>query len=200
MIGIIDYGMGNLGSITNALDYLKEPWVISLDIDVLETTDKLILPGVGAFADAIKLIQDKQLDKFIHRAVEQGKPLLGICLGMQLLFESSVEHGKHLGLGILEGRIIKLDVPLKVPHMGWNELDIKKEEPLFAGLPKENHVYFVHSYHLETKADIISATTNYGKDIQVAAQKDNVYALQFHPEKSGEIGLAILRNFIHIDG
>lgn len=198
MIGIIDYGMGNLGSITNALDYMDEDWAISSDVSVLEKMDKLILPGVGAFGDAIKLLKEKELDHFIRTAASEGKPLLGICLGMQLLFDTSTEHGTYEGLGILEGHIVKFDVPLKVPHMGWNLLDIKKTAPLFVGLPDDSHVYFVHSYHLETEADIVSATTFYDKEVQIAAQKDNVYALQFHPEKSGDIGLQIMRNFINL--
>ncbi|QUI23304.1 imidazole glycerol phosphate synthase subunit HisH [Vallitalea pronyensis] len=198
MIGIIDYGMGNLGSISNALDYMHEKWVISSETAVLDKADKLILPGLGAFGDAIQLLKEKGLDDFIRTAVSQGKPLLGICLGMQLLFDTSTEHGQYEGLGILEGDIIKLDVPLKIPHMGWNKLAIKKREPLFRGLPDNSDVYFVHSYHLDTEADIVSATTTYGKEIQIAAQKDHVYALQFHPEKSGEIGLQIMKNFIDL--
>lgn len=190
--------MGNLGSISNALDYMHEKWVISSETAVLDKADKLILPGVGAFGDAIQLLKKKGLDDFIRTAVSQGKPLLGICLGMQLLFDTSTEHGQYEGLGILEGDIIKLDVPLKIPHMGWNKLAIKKREPLFRGLPDNSDVYFVHSYHLDTEADIVSATTTYGKEIQIAAQKDHVYALQFHPEKSGEIGLQIMKNFIDL--
>ncbi|QUH31533.1 imidazole glycerol phosphate synthase subunit HisH [Vallitalea guaymasensis] len=197
-IGIIDYGMGNLGSISNALSYIGVDYIISSDVQELEKTDKLILPGVGAFKDAINLIKEKKIDLFIHDSVKKGKPLLGICLGMQLLFDSSSEYGSHEGLGLLHGDIVRFDTNLKVPHMGWNKLNIVKEEPLFKGLPKNIHVYFVHSYHLETSEDIVCATTNYGKEIQIAAQKDNIFALQFHPEKSGVIGLSILRNFVSL--
>jgi glutamine amidotransferase len=197
-VGIIDYGMGNLGSISNALSYIGVDWFISSDIQELEEADKLILPGVGAFKDAINLIKEKNIDELIHYSVNKGKSLLGICLGMQLLFDSSSEYGYHKGLGILQGDIVKFDTDLKIPHMGWNKLNIVKKEPLFENLPNDIHVYFVHSYHLVTNEDIICATTNYGKQIQIAAQKDNVFALQFHPEKSGVIGLRILKNFISI--
>jgi glutamine amidotransferase len=197
-IGIIDYGMGNLQSVSNALDFLGAENFISNDYDELQKADKLILPGVGAFKDAIALIRDKSFDKLLEDAKAQGTPILGICLGMQLLFESSSEFGDHLGLGLLKGHIVKFDVDLKVPHMGWNQLNYKKDDPLFKGLPEESYVYFVHSYHLETNEDIVSATTYYGKEIQVAATEGNVFALQFHPEKSGDIGLKILKNFIEL--
>ncbi len=154
------------------------------------------MPGVGAFKDAIDLLREKQLDVFLEESRDLGKPILGICLGMQLLFDSSTEFGQHKGLSLIPGKIIKFDVrDLKIPHMGWNELSIKKSLPLFENLPEESYVYFVHSYHLDTEADVVSATTFYGYDVQVAAQKDNVYGLQFHPEKSGDVGLQILRNF-----
>lgn len=194
-IGIIDYGMGNLKSVSNALKYIGVESFIATDANELEKADKIILPGVGAFKDAIAQIKDKNLDEFIYKFVNEGKPLLGICLGMQLLFESSNEYGNHKGLGLLEGEIKRFEVDLKIPHMGWNKLDIKKKEPLFEDLADDSYVYYVHSYHLETSADIVSATTYYGKEVQIAAQKDNIYALQFHPEKSGDVGLQILKNF-----
>lgn len=194
-IGIIDYGMGNLQSVQNALDYLGIASFISSEAEELSLADKLILPGVGAFKDAIALIREKKLDRMMAAFIDSGRPLLGICLGMQLLFESSEEFGVHQGLGFIPGKVVKLDVDLKVPHMGWNALDIKKEAPLFVGLSPESYVYFVHSYHLETDADVVSATTHYGKEIQIAAQKGLVYGLQFHPEKSGDVGLKILSNF-----
>ncbi|MDA3847088.1 MAG: imidazole glycerol phosphate synthase subunit HisH [Vallitaleaceae bacterium] len=197
-IGIIDYGLGNLQSVHNALDFIGAENFISNDIEKLKKADKLILPGVGAFRDAIEMIRDKKMDSLLEEVSALGKPILGICLGMQLLFEHSYEFGTHKGLGLLEGDIVKLDVPLKVPHMGWNKLDIIKKAPLFENLPEESYVYFVHSFHLETGADIVSATTFYGKDIQIAAQKEHIYALQFHPEKSGDVGLQILKNFVNL--
>lgn len=195
-IGIIDYGMGNLHSVKNALTYLGYDGFISSDIQQLNRSDKLILPGVGAFGDAMSELKKLNLHSWLKDITNKNVPLLGICLGMQLMFESSVEHGFTEGLGLLEGTIEKLDVPLKVPHMGWNKLNIKKEAPLFKGLDENAYVYFVHSFYLETKDDIVSATTNYHKEIQVGAQRDNIFALQFHPEKSGETGLQILKNYV----
>lgn len=196
IIGIIDYGMGNLQSVSNALKYIGIEHFISSDKEVLKTADKLILPGVGAFKDAIERLRDKGLDQMLMEVKTEGKPILGICLGMQLLFDTSTEFGNHAGLGLIRGKIIKLDVQnLKIPHMGWNALHIKKKAPLFSGLPDGAHVYFVHSYHLETEEDVVSATTYYGKDIQIAAQQNHIYGLQFHPEKSGDVGLKILENF-----
>lgn len=197
-IGIIDYGMGNLKNVANAIEFLGGNCFISDDYNRLSQADQLILPGVGAFKDAITRIRQKKFDQLLVNANMSNTPILGICLGMQLLFDSSQEFGHHQGLGLLPGKIIPLDVPLKVPHMGWNQLTIKKRFPLFEGLSDEAYVYFVHSYHLETDQDIVSATTVYGKEIQVAAQYENIYALQFHPEKSGEVGLQILQNFINL--
>jgi glutamine amidotransferase len=194
-IGIIDYGMGNLHSVANALDYLGINNLISSNPAELNTCDKIILPGVGAFKDAMQELKKQKLDQWIQEIVSKEVPLLGICLGMQLVFESSEEYGLHEGLSLLKGQIKKLDVPYKIPHMGWNALNIKKEAPLFKGLDKDQYVYFVHSYYLETVDDVVSATTFYGKEIQVAAQSKNVFALQFHPEKSGQTGLQILKNY-----
>jgi len=198
-IGIIDYGMGNLKSVSNALTFLGADSFISSDVDELKKADKLILPGVGAFKDAIERIRDKKFDLLLEEAAKKEKPVLGICLGMQLLFDTSTEFGMHKGLSLIPGDIVKFDLKdMKVPHMGWNELVIKKEAPLFTGLPKNSYVYFVHSYHLVTDEDVVSAVTQYGYEIQVAAQKGSVYGLQFHPEKSGDVGLAILKNFIQL--
>lgn len=195
MIAVIDYGMGNLRSVQKAFEYLGYKAVITQQPSEIQKADKVVLPGVGAFKDAMQTIKQKGIDKVLYDVVEQKKPLLGICLGMQMFFEKSYEYGEHKGLGILQGEIVKLPENVKIPHMGWNSLNIKKKSPLFEGLSQEPYVYFVHSYHLNTEADIVSATTYYGKEIQVAAQKENVFALQFHPEKSGDVGLNILQNF-----
>lgn len=198
VIGIIDYGMGNLKSVSNALEFLGVDHFISDDYQKLSTADKLILPGVGAFKDAIELIREKGFDRLLSETKNQGKHILGICLGMQLLFDTSTEFGLHKGLGLIKGDIVLFDIDLKVPHMGWNKLNIKKETPLFVGLPENSYVYFVHSYHLETEEDVVSATTYYGKEVQIAAQEHPVYGLQFHPEKSGDVGLKILKNFVDL--
>lgn len=195
MIGIIDYGMGNLRNVENALEHLGYEALISNDMEKLKNADKLILPGVGAFKDAIAMLTETGIASFLKDWAAQGKPLLGICLGMQLFFESSEEYGNHKGLGLLQGNIRRLPDGLKIPHMGWNSLHIQMESPLFLGLPKTPYVYFVHSYYLSTQAPIVSATCSYGQEIQVAAQQGSVYALQFHPEKSGDVGLKILDNF-----
>jgi len=195
MIGIIDYGMGNLRSVEKAFQHLGFEAQISADINFIEKADKIVLPGVGAFADAIKTIRYKKFDNVIKEQIDKGKPFLGICLGMQMIFEKSFENGEYDGLGLIPGIIKKLPDNVKIPHIGWNDLKIYKKEPLFKGLEENPYVYFVHSYYLETKAPVVSATTFYGREIQVAVQKDNIFATQFHPEKSGDIGLGILKNF-----
>lgn len=195
MIAIIDYGMGNLRSVQKAFEFIGHEAVITDEPETILKADKVVLPGVGAFSDAIKTIKEKKLDKAIYEAVESGKPFLGICLGMQLIFDKSYENGEFEGLGIIPGRVVRLPENVKIPHIGWNNLNIKMRNPLFEGLGESPYVYFVHSYYLETDAPVVSATTDYGKEIQVAVQKGNVFALQFHPEKSGSTGLKILENF-----
>ena len=195
MIGIVDYGMGNLRSVQKALEYVGCPAFISGDATRLARADKLVLPGVGAFRDAIATLRETGLDELIVRAVQAGTPTLGICLGMQLLFDVSYENGEYQGLGLLPGRIVRLPDTVKVPHIGWNSLRILQREPLFAGLPEEPYVYFVHSYYLKTEAPVVSAVCDYGTVVQAAAQRDNLFAVQFHPEKSGDVGLRILKNF-----
>ncbi|MBE6008257.1 MAG: imidazole glycerol phosphate synthase subunit HisH [Lachnospiraceae bacterium] len=195
MIAIIDYGMGNLRSVQKAFEFIGHEAVITDEPDVILKADKVVLPGVGAFSDAIKTIKEKKLDKAIYEAVEGGKPFLGICLGMQLIFDKSYENGEFEGLGIIPGKVVRLPENVKIPHIGWNNLNIKMRDPLFEELGESPYVYFVHSYYLETDAPVVSATTDYGKEIQVAVQKENVFALQFHPEKSGSTGLRILENF-----
>lgn len=203
-IAIIDYGMGNLKSVQKAFTALGFDATITSKREDIQNAHKVVLPGVGAFRDAINQLNETGMTETIQQAVKSGKPFLGICLGMQLLFDKSYEYGEYEGLKILPGEIIKfkeedIRLPngkmLKVPHMGWNTLEFTKKEPLFAGLKDESSVYFVHSYYLQTTADIVSSYTNYGTRIAVSAQKDNVFATQFHPEKSGDVGLQILRNF-----
>ena len=203
-IAIIDYGMGNLKSVKKALIALDFKAEITADPEDILKADKVILPGVGAFRDAIQTLNETSLSEAIHEVVKKGTPLLGICLGMQLMFDKSYEYGEYEGLGLLPGEIIHFKPEnmlqehgerLKVPHMGWNNLEIVKEAPLLKGIEDGSSVYFVHSYYLETSEDIVSGYTTYGSHIAVAAQKDNIFATQFHPEKSGTIGLQILKNF-----
>lgn len=199
LVGIIDYGMGNLQSVSNALDYIGAKSYIAHTPEELDKATHIILPGVGAFKDAIDLLKEKKYVSYLHKVKEEGRPLLGICLGMQLLFDSSTEYGNHEGLGLIPGEVVKFSLEgqgLKVPHMGWNGLVFKKKEPLFKGLDVGAQVYFVHSYHLKTDADVVSATTEYGYEVQVAAQEGRVFGTQFHPEKSGNVGLTILKNFV----
>ena len=195
MIVIIDYGMGNLRSVEKAFQFLGFDAKVSGDITFLERADKIVLPGVGAFAEAIATLKNKKFDKLIREETDKGKPLLGICLGMQMIFDVSFENGEYEGLGLIPGAVKKLSNNVKIPHIGWNDLKIYKNEPLFKNIGENAYVYFVHSYYLETEAPVVSATTFYGKEIQVAVQKDNIFATQFHPEKSGDVGLKILKNF-----
>lgn len=196
MIAVVDYGMGNLRSVENALDFLGIESIITSDKETIFNSDGIILPGVGAFPDAIDNIKEAGLDKVLKEAVNKGKPLLGICLGMQLLFEESDEVKLSKGLGFLKGRIEKLNIDLKVPHMGWNSLNMEKESPILNGIKKGSHVYFVHSYYAVTGEEgILNAYADYGVKVPGVVSKGNVYGIQFHPEKSGEVGLRILKNF-----
>lgn len=195
MIAIIDYGMGNLRSVQKALEFVGQKAIVTDDIAEMEKADKLVLPGVGAFGDAISTIRKKGIDKVIYDGVSKDKPFLGICLGMQMVFDKSYEYGEYKGLGLIQGEIKLLPDNVKKPHIGWNNLNVKMRAPLFENTGESPYVYFVHSYYLETDAPVVSATTDYGKEIQVAVQKDNIFALQFHPEKSGDVGLEILKSF-----
>jgi len=202
LIAVIDYKVGNLRSVEKALHFIGYDAQVSSDRDFILNSDAVILPGVGAFADAMDNLEKQGLIDLIHSVIESGKPFLGICLGMQLLFEWSEEGGDNVqGLNILKGAIRQLpqDMNLKVPHMGWNLLHIKGNSPLFEGLSRTPYVYFVHSYYLDTPdEDIVIARTSYGITFPVAVQKGNVFATQFHPEKSGEVGLEMLRNFTKV--
>lgn len=200
MIGIIDYGVGNLFSLCSSCKAIGEEAFVSGDASELVKADRLILPGVGAFEDAAKKLRDTGMAEFVRQQAEEGKPLLGICLGMQLLFEKSYEYGCHEGLGLLKGQVVpmegKLPPELKIPHMGWNALDVKGGT-LLDGLTGQ-YVYFVHSFFAENCADSLSAVTEYGIPITAAVEKGNIYGCQFHPEKSGNVGLQILRTFAEV--
>lgn len=198
MIAIIDYGAGNIRSVEKALHFIGCAAVVTKDPAVLERADAAILPGVGAFGDAMHALRERALEEPIRAFIASGKPFLGICLGLQILFESSEESPGVQGLGILKGKIVRIPAidGLKVPHMGWNSLDIQKAGGLFADTPKAPYVYFVHSYYLQAAEDIVTATAAYGVTIHAAVQKGNLFACQFHPEKSGALGIALLKNFV----
>ena len=200
MIGIIDYGVGNLFSLRRSLEYVGAQAVVSGDEAVLRSADKLILPGVGAFGDAAAKLRATGLDQLVLEEAAAGKPLLGICLGMQLLFEESEEYGLHKGLGLLPGRVVamegRLPAGLPIPHIGWNGLTLTNPAcPLFRDTKDGDCVYFVHSYYAEGCGDALAATAEYGRDLTATVWRDNVCGCQFHPEKSGKVGLAILRAF-----
>ncbi len=198
MIAIIDYDAGNMKSVEKAFQYLGAPVCITGDPETILNADKVVLPGVGAFGDAMRLLKERGLDLTIKEAAVSGKPFLGICLGLQLLFESSEESPGVEGLGLLKGQILRIpDKPgLKIPHMGWNTINIRPGCPLFKDVPDQSYMYFVHSYYLkaEDPADV-AATTHYSTVIHAAAARDNIFACQFHPEKSSRCGLQILKNF-----
>lgn len=199
MIAIIDYDAGNIKSVEKALMFLGEKVVITRDKDVIMRADGVILPGVGAFGDAMEKLHSYELVNVIHQYVATGKPFLGICLGLQLLFESSEESPGIEGLRLLKGKIIKIPTEsgVKVPHIGWNDLVYPNAGTLFEGIPEHSYVYFVHSYYLQADDEgIVKATTEYGTHIHASVEKDNVFGCQFHPEKSSETGMQILRNFI----
>jgi len=197
MIAIIDYDAGNLKSVEKALQYLGEDVKITSDANEILGADKIILPGVGAFGDAMEKLNTRGLSEVIREAVKRKIPLLGICLGLQLLFEASEESPGVDGLSVLKGKIIRIPDKegFKVPHIGWNSLKINPESKLFAGIPEDSYVYFVHSYYLAAEEPIVAATTDYVVDIHAAVEKEHVFACQFHPEKSGDIGLKLLKNF-----
>lgn len=203
MIAIIDYDAGNLKSVEKALLTLGQESVITRDFDTILQADKVILPGVGAFSDAMQNLKRYELDKVIREVVEKKTPFLGICLGLQLLFEESEESPGVEGLHILDGKILRIPDKegLKIPHIGWNSLELQNEGRLFRGIPEQSYVYFVHSYYLKAAEDsIVKAQTDYSTRIDASVEKDNVFACQFHPEKSSTIGLKMLENFANLQG
>ena len=202
MIAIIDFNAGNLKSVEKALHLLGEETVITRSFQEIEAADKVILPGVGAFGDAMEQLKKYELDKVIREVAAQGKPFLGICLGLQLLFEGSDESQGVEGLHILDGQVLRIpDAPgLKIPHIGWNSLELANDGRIFQGIENGAYVYFVHSYYLKAANEqIVKATTEYSTHIHASVEQGNVFACQFHPEKSGAVGLSILKNFAELN-
>ncbi|MGG6433356.1 imidazole glycerol phosphate synthase subunit HisH [Anoxybacillus sp. D401a] len=204
MIGIIDYGMGNLYSVSKALERLNVPYIIESDQDKLRQADGFILPGVGSFKDAMHILAETKLDSFIHKQVAKGKPILGICLGMQLLFEESEENGLTSGLKLLPGRVVRFSgitkegARYKVPHMGWNELVFHQPSPLFDDVER-GHVYFVHSYYVQTsEPTVVLASAQYDVEVPAVVGRGTIFGTQFHPEKSGTLGMRLLKNYARI--
>ena len=199
MVAIIDYGVGNLFSLRSSFAAIGAEAEVTSDPEVIRGADRVILPGVGAFGDAADKLRESGLDRVVREEAERGKPLMGICLGMQLLFERSYEYGEHLGLGLLKGEIRpiaeRIPAGLKIPQMGWNALKIVRESPLFRYTKDGEYVYFVHSYSAVKCEDSLLASTEYGAELTACVGKGNVFGCQFHPEKSGEVGLRMLKAF-----
>lgn len=202
MLAIVDYGVGNLFSLSSSLKYIGIDAIITGDAEIIRKAESIILPGVGAFGDAALKLRDSGLDKVVKEEAKKGKPLMGICLGMQLLFEKSYEYGEHEGLGLIEGEVIPMkgNIPeeLMIPHIGWNSLRIKKDCPILKYINDGDHVYYVHSFYVKGENPAAAAVSEYGVSITGTVQKDNVFGCQFHPEKSGERGLSILKAFCEI--
>lgn len=203
MIAIIDYGVGNLFSLSSSLKAIGAQTVITGDPEIIKKADKLILPGVGAFGDAAEKLRQNCLDEIVIKEAQNGKPLLGICLGMQLLFEKSFEYGEHKGLGLIKGEVVpmqgKIPEDLKIPHIGWNALKFHKPSPIFKYINEGDCVYFVHSFYAENCEDSLIASAEYGKDLTAAVARENIFGCQFHPEKSGDVGLKILKAFCELE-
>lgn len=203
MIAIIDYGIGNLFSLKSSFSRIGEQAVVTSDESVIKKADRIILPGVGAFEDAARKLRESGLDKVVLSEVQGGKALMGICLGMQMLFDKSYEYGEHKGLGLIKGEVVAMsgNIPseLKIPHMGWNKLDfVGEKDELFKYINEGDFVYFVHSYYATGCDEALIATAEYGKPITAAVRQGNVWGCQFHPEKSGKVGLGILKAFCEI--
>ena len=202
MIRIIDYGVGNLFSLKSSLTSIGADVDYTGNPEEIRKADKLILPGVGAFRDARQALRDTGLDEVVIEEAKKGKPLMGICLGMQMLFDKSYEYGEYEGLGLVPGEIVgmegRIPAELSIPHIGWNELHMKNESPLLKDVKEGDYVYFVHSYYAETPEQYLLATTDYGIEMTAAVQNGNVYGCQFHPEKSSDVGLSILKAFCEL--
>jgi glutamine amidotransferase len=197
-IGIADYGIGNLGSVSKAFRGAGAEVQLTGDPDELRRADALVLPGDGAFAATMEEVERRGLVPVLREAVAAGKPLLGICIGMQLLFEESEEHGVHRGLGFLPGRVRRFDGELPVPHMGWNALHARQTHPILEGVPEGAYVYFVHSYYCDAPADVVVASSDYGREFAAVVGKGSVLGVQFHPEKSQQVGLRMVAGFVAI--
>ena len=199
MVTIVDYGVGNLFSLSSSFSAIGEEVVVTADHDILQKADRILLPGVGAFEDAAEKLRISGLDRVLKAHVDAGKPLMGICLGMQLLFERSYEYGCHEGLGFIPGSVVpmagRIPADLKIPHIGWNALHLKKASPLLENVQEGQCVYFVHSYYADQCDEYVTATAEYGIELTASVARENVLGCQFHPEKSGAVGLAILKAF-----
>ena len=199
MIAIVDYGVGNLFSLSSSFRYIGEDAAVTGDRKTISNADKIVLPGVGAFGDAAQKLRETGLDSLLKEQAAAGKRIMGICLGMQLLFEKSYEYGEHEGLGLLKGEIVpmkgRISPDLNIPQIGWNALHFKKDSLLLKNINEGDHVYFVHSYFADKCEDSLAATTEYGIEMTAMVHKDNIMGCQFHPEKSGDVGLAILKAF-----
>lgn len=203
MIAIIDYGVGNLFSLQSSLKYIGQPAEVTADVNKIRAADRIILPGVGAYEDAAAKLRASGMADIVIEQAKAGKPLMGICLGMQLLLEKSFEYGEHKGLGLIKGSVVPIAdvVPAsyKIPHIGWNELKFKKNDPLFKYIKEGDYVYFVHSYFAADCEENTIASTEYGAELTAAVADGNVYGCQFHPEKSGDVGMRILKAFCEIN-
>jgi glutamine amidotransferase len=203
-IAIIDYGMANLRSVQKAFEQVGHAAAIICEPEQIDAAEKVVLPGVGAFQDAVATLRERRLDEPILRHIRRGKLFLGVCLGLQMLFDVGYEDGEHRGLGVLKGKCVRFDVDrtmaLKVPHMGWNQINVRRPAPIFNGLPEGCGVYFVHGYHVvpEGADDVTATTTDYGRPFVSSVWRDNLFATQFHPEKSQKVGLQILSNFANL--
>jgi glutamine amidotransferase len=196
VIAIVDYGLGNLGSVTKGFRHAGAETILTGDSERLREASALVLPGDGAFGATMDEIRNRGLVPVLLEAAARGIPLLGICIGMQVLFEESEEHGRHQGLGLLPGRVRRFEGPLPVPHMGWNRLRRRRPHPLLDGFEDGAHVYFVHSYFCDAPEDVVIATSDYGRDFAAIAGRGNVLGVQFHPEKSQAVGLAMVKSFV----